>query len=160
MSGNLAGFDASKVEPNQGFTPIPAGDYPAVVIDSKMKPTKAGTGQYLELQLQILNGKFQNRRLFDRLNLQNPNAQAVQIAKGTLSAICRAINVLTPNDSSELHNKPLTISVKVKNDNQGNPQNEISGYKPRQTSAPSQQPNMVEQAFETVPGDDDKRSPF
>lgn len=158
MSGNLAGFDASKVEPNEGFTPLPAGDYQAVIIDSRMKPTKAGNGQYLELKLQILNGKFQNRQLFDRLNLVNQNAQAVQIAKGTLSAICRAVNVLTPNDSSELHNKPLTISVKIRNDDKGNPQNEISGYKPRQTSAPAT--NMVEQAFAESGIGQDNRSPF
>ena len=142
---NLSGFDASKVEPNQGFDALPAGDYPAVIIDSKMKPTKAGDGQYLELQLQILNGQFQNRRLFDRLNLVNKNDQAVQIAKGTLSAICRAVNVLTPKDSVELHNKPLTIKVAVSKDQNGNPNNEVKGYKPRHTEAAK---NMVEEAFE------------
>lgn len=149
---NLSGFDARTVEPNQGFDAIPAGDYPAVIIDSKMKPTKDGKGQYLELQLQILNGPFQNRKLFDRLNLVNASEKAVQIAKGTLSAICRAVNVLTPNDSAELHNKPLTVKVAVGKDDKGNPNNDVKGYKPRHTEAATQpaEKNMIEQAFEPV----------
>lgn len=143
---NLTGFDARTVEPNQGFEALPAGEYPAVIIGSEMKQTKAGDGQFLKLELQILNGPFQNRKLFDRLNLVNKNDQAVQIAKGTLSAICRAVNVLTPKDSAELHNKPLTIKVAVGKDDKGNPNNEVKGYKPRHAEAPAK--SLVEQAFE------------
>lgn len=130
MSGNLAGlnFDANKVEPND-FEPVPAGDYDACIVASVMKQTKDGGGWYLELKLQVLNGKYQNRTLFDRLNLINKNETAVTIAKGTLSAICRAIGVMTPDDSAQLHNKPLKISVKVENDPQRGPQNVVKGYK-------------------------------
>jgi hypothetical protein len=154
MTGNLAGFNASDVEPNEGFTPIPAGEYQAIIVESEMKATKDRQGKYLQLKLQILNGQHQNRTLFDRLNLFNKNDTAVQIAKGTLSSICRAINVMTPNDSAELHNKPLVIVVKVKSDQNGNPQNEIKGYKPRHTG-----PSLVEQAFEPT-GDEPVKSPF
>lgn len=124
-------FDANQVEPNQGFEPIPAGEYDVIIIDSKMKPTKANTGRYLELTLQVLNGPFQNRQLWDRLNLFNPNEKAVQIAKGTLSAICRAVGVMTPKDSAELHNRPLRCRVVGTKDQNGNPSNEVKGYKPR-----------------------------
>ena len=161
---NLSGFDARTVEPNQAFEAIPAGDYPAVIVDSKMKPTKDGNGQYLELQLQILNGPFQNRKLFDRLNLVNASDKAVQIAKGTLSAICRAVNVLTPNDSAELHNKPLTVKVKVGKDNNGNPNNEVKGYEPRHTQAAAKpvEKSLVEQSFEPEPAGavDQNKSPW
>ena len=145
MSGNLSGFNAADVEPNAAFTPLPAGEYQAIITESEMKPTKDGQGKYLQLKLQILNGQHHNRTLFDRLNLVNKNDVAVQIAKGTLSSICRAVNVLTPNDSSELHSKPLSIKVAIRNDQNGNPQNEVKGYKPRHTQAG---PNMIEQAFE------------
>ena len=137
---NLSGFDASKVEPAGVYEALPAGDYQVIITESEMKPTKSGTGRYLQLKLQVINGKFQNRTLFDRLNLDNPNDTAVQIAKATLSSICRAVNVLTPQDSSELHNKPLTAKVSVRKDDNGNPQNEIKGYTSRapytQTAAP------------------------
>tara|TARA_R110002110_G_scaffold246260_1_gene462645 strand:+ start:940 stop:1404 length:465 start_codon:yes stop_codon:yes gene_type:complete len=154
MSGNLDGFNANDVEPNEAFTALPAGEYDIIVMSSEMKPTKAGDGKYLQLQLQILSGTYQNRQLFDRLNLVNRNDVAVQIAKGTLSSICRAVNVLTPKDSSELHNKPLTAIVKVEKDLNGNSQNSVKGYKPR-----AAQGSMVEQAFEDKPTTEND-SPF
>jgi hypothetical protein len=130
--GNLAGFNAEEVEPNEGFEIIPPGEYDACIVASEMKETKNGNGQYLNLELSILNGPMQNRRLFEKLNLVNPNAQAVQIAQGTLSAICRAVNVLTPNDSSELHNKPLRIKVGVeKRKDNDEMTNRIKSFKPR-----------------------------
>jgi hypothetical protein len=52
----------------------------------------------------------------------------------------------------------LTIIVKIKNDQNGNPQNEVKGYKPRHTSAPAG-PSIVEQAFESD-GQAVVKSPF
>ncbi|TWU39480.1 DUF669 domain-containing protein [Novipirellula artificiosorum] len=43
-------FDANQVEPTNSLEPIPAGKYVAVITDSEMKPTKAGTGQETELR--------------------------------------------------------------------------------------------------------------
>lgn len=144
---NLSGFDASKVEPND-FGTIPPGDYEACIINSEMKATKDGQGSYLNLEIQVINGQFQNRRLFDKLNLVNKNEQAVTIAKGTLSAICRAVNVLTPNDSAELHNKPMRITVgSRKNDyKNGEMENYIKSYKPRNggSVAPVTRPAQTE----------------
>lgn len=125
------GFDAKQVEPNQ-FDPIPAGEYDAVIVNSEVKTTAKGDGRYIKLQLQILNGQFQNRVLFDNLNLWNPNQKAVEIARGTLSSICRAVGVLTPRDTSELHGKPLRIKLKVEKSDEYGDQNRVAGYKPRQ----------------------------
>lgn len=144
MSGNLSGlgFDARQVEPNTGFDAIPAGEYDVVIIKSEVKTTKSQTGQYVELTLQVLDrGPFQNRKLFDRLNLWNPNATAVAIAKGTLSAICRAVGVPSPNDTVELHNRPLRVRVAVENDAERGASNVIKAYKERhQVAAPQAGP--------------------
>lgn len=128
------GFDANAVEPTS-FDVIPAGEYDAVIVNSEVKSTKDGAGKYLNLELQILSGQFQNRKLFDKLNLWNANATAVQIARGSLSAICRSVNVLTPKDSCELHNKPLRIKVVVKKSDEFGDQNSIKAYKPRGSTA-------------------------
>jgi len=141
---NLSGFNAAEVEPNVGFELVPAGDYEAVIVSSEMKPTKKG-GEYLDFQMQIANGPCQNRKLFDKLNLVNANATAVTIAKGTLSAICRAVGVLTPNDSSELHYKPLRVSVGIrKREDNGEMENHIKSYKPRSVGPPVQ-PTLLTQ---------------
>ena len=132
---DLNGFDASQVNPNS-FDVLPASEYEAVIVGSEMKATQAGDGRYLNLELQVISGEYQNRKLWDRLNLVNPSEKAVEIARGTLSAICRAVGVLTPQDSSELHMKPLRIKVVVRKSDEYGEQNEIKAYKPRQAAQP------------------------
>ncbi len=132
---DLQGFDANQVEPTTDFEPIPAGKYVAVITDSEMKPTKAGTGHYLQLTFQIIEGPYKNRFLWARLNLDNPNATAVQIARAELSAICRAVGVMAPKDSTELHDLPLVIHVRCKKRNDtGDITNEIKGYSKREST--------------------------
>lgn len=126
----IGGFDASKVDPVTRSV-LPAGDYDAMIVASEWKPTKNGEGKYLELKIQVINGPYQNRLLWDRLNIQNKSIEAVQIAKGTLSAICRAVGVMNPNASEELHNRPLRITVKVKDDKTHGQGNEVTAYKSR-----------------------------
>lgn len=126
---NLMGFDANTVEPNAVFEALPAGDYVVAIVGSELEKTKAGTGDRLELKLQILDGTFRGRVLFDGLNVRNPSAQAQQIAQATLSAICRAVGVMTPKDSAELHNKPMIAKV-VQDKYQGELKNKVKGYKP------------------------------
>jgi hypothetical protein len=135
---NLSGFDANQVEPSTDFDPVPAGKYLAVIIDSEEKANKAGTGSYLQLTFQIIDGPYKNRLLWARLNLDNPNATAVQIARAELSAICRAVGVLAPNDSVELHDLPLVIHVKCKKRADTDEiTNEIKGYSKKETPQPT-----------------------
>lgn len=134
---DLRGFDANNVEPAGDFEPIPPGKYLAVITESEFKPTKAGTGSYLQLTFQITDGPCANRLLWARLNLDNPNDTARKIAQGELSAICRAVAVLAPNDSVELHNLPLVIHVRCKKrSDTGEIANEIKGYFKKETPQP------------------------
>lgn len=124
-------FDASQVEPNQPFDVIPAGKYKVQVVDSDMRSTKDGGGQYLWLELEILDGEFSGRKLWDRLNLTNSNQQAVDIAQRSLSALCHAVCKLAISDSEERHFQPVIASVRVRppRDNY-DASNEIRGYAP------------------------------
>jgi len=131
---NLGNFDASKVEPASTFEPVPAGKYLAVIAESEMRATKAGNGHYLELTFEVCDGPHKGRKLWARLNLDNPNPQAVQIARGELSAICRATGVMTPRDSCELHNIPLAVKVVCKKRDDGEIANEIKGYERREAA--------------------------
>ena len=108
---DLGNFDASQVEPSGSREPIPAGKYNAMITASEMKATKSGNGRYLELTFDIIDGPHRGRKVWARLNLDNPNPTAVEIAKGELSAICRAVNVPRPGQSERLHNLPLAITV-------------------------------------------------
>lgn len=126
---SLAGFNANTVTPATSYEAIPAGSYTAIISESEMKQTKAGTGSYLQLTLQIIDGEHSGRKLWDRLNLENQNVTAVEIAQRTLSAICHAVGVLEPQDSVELHDTPLTIKVGTEQDKMdGSMRNVIKGY--------------------------------
>lgn len=132
----LKGFNANDVDPATDFEAIPAGQYLAVIIESEVKPSKSGTGSYLQLTFQVIDGEYKNRFLWARLNLDNPNATAVKIARAELSAICRAVGVMAPGDSIELHDLPLVISVKCKKRaDTGEITNEIKGYAKKEAAA-------------------------
>ena len=107
-------FDASAVEPLGNYEVLPPGKYVAQIIASEMRPTKDGAGQYLYLEIDILEGAARGRRLFDRLNLINGNPEAVVIAQRTLSSICRAVGKLQVSNSEQLHLLPLVADVKVR----------------------------------------------
>jgi hypothetical protein len=141
---NLSGFDANRVEPTTDFDPLPAGKYLAVITESEMKPTKAGTGSYLQLTFEILDGPHKGRKVWARLNLANSNETTVKIAQAELSAICRAVGVLAPNDSVELHNLPLIIAVKCKKrTDTGEITNEVKGYAKKDAPQPPATPTPV-----------------
>lgn len=132
---NLNGFNANEVDPAVGFEPVPAGKYIAIITESEMKPTKSGNGNYLQLTFQIIDGEFKGRLLWARLNLDNPSAMAVKIARAELSALCRAIGVMQPKDSVDLHNLPVVIQVACKKrEDTGEITNEIKAYESRQAA--------------------------
>lgn len=130
---HLNNFNANDVEPTTDFDPIPAGTYVAMITDSQMKPTKNGSGEYLELTFQVLEGDYKNRLLWARLCLNHSKDITAKIARGHLAAICRAVGVLTPRDSAELHNLPLVVKVTLKKrtDN-GELTNEIKAFSARE----------------------------
>ena len=124
----LLNFNANEVEPNAPFEVIPAGKYNAVIVESEMKATRAGTGRYLKLVFEITDGEFAGRKLFASINLENPNPDAVRIGRAELSAVCHAVNVLDLQDTVQLHNLPMVITVRVKKNQDGEPTNEVRGY--------------------------------
>lgn len=137
-------FNAAQVEPSTSFEPVPAGKYIAVISASEMKATKTGNGSFLELTFEIVDGEFKGRKLWARLNLDNPNATAVKIARAELSAICRAAGVMEPRDSTELHNLPLVVTVKQKADADGEIRNELRGYAKKEALTQPAKPQQAQ----------------
>ncbi|UFJ83595.1 hypothetical protein ply2008005c_04 [Stenotrophomonas phage vB_SM_ytsc_ply2008005c] len=139
-------FDARQVDPQQSFEPIPAGWYNMMIVESEMKPTSNGQGAYLQLSLKVVDGQYAGRQVFDRLNLQNQNPVAAEIAYKRLSAYCHATGVIQVQDSQQLHGIPLKARVSVRTDSTGqyDPSNEIKAVKhineeTGTTAAPAQQ---------------------
>lgn len=107
-------FDAANVEPAVAFDLLPPGKYEVQVVQSEMRPTRAGDGQLLWLEMDILSGQFAGRKIWDQLNLVNRNATTVEIAQRRLSAICHALGQIQVSDSEQLHFRPLVCVLKAK----------------------------------------------
>jgi hypothetical protein len=144
----LLGFDAKQVEPLAEMEVLPAGKYNACIVESEMKPTKAGNGNYLQFTFEVLDGECKGRKIWARLNLENPNPVAVQMARAELSALCRAVGVLEPKDSVELHNLPLVLTLSQKTGADGEVYNRIKSYAKKESGA---QPAKPQQASDATP---------
>lgn len=128
---NLNGAYDVNDKPKSGA--IPTGLYTAVIISSDMKTTKENTGQYLELEFQIISGDEKGRNVYTRLNLKNKNEMAERIARSDFAKIREATGVLAPQDSAQLHNIPMQIKVEFlpadESKNRKSDQNEIRDFK-------------------------------
>jgi len=146
---NLNGFDANNVEPVPSFDPIPAGQYLAMIVASEEKTSSKGN-QFLSLELEVLDGQYKGRKLWVNLNLSHPNPETVKFARVELASICKAIGVLKPTDSVQLHNLPMLITVKcVNRKDTGELQNRIKSYAPK--AAAQGQPQQAPAGSTTPP---------
>ena len=122
---------------------IPKDDYLGQIVSSEMKETRDKTGEFLELEFDVLTPEFKGRKLWTRLNLNNQSAQAVEIANNELATICHAARKPVIQDSVELHLIPMILSVDVEEGREAvpatasspakkayPPRNKIIGYSP------------------------------
>lgn len=140
--------------PEDEYELIPPGVYKAMITESEMKATKGGDGAYLELKIQLDDGKS----IKERLNIQNKNETAVRIAYQTLAKICKACNKTSVQNTDELHNIRFMVEVTVEKGKpyvkdgetkQGNDQNAIKKYMSLNDAAQSASP--VQESSATPP---------
>lgn len=103
------------------FGIMPSIHYLGHIKKSEIKKTKAGTGKRLNMQVEIecseeegfdeATCKYKSRLAFIGLNIQNPSAQAVEIAQRELTSICDACGIDELEDSEELHD--ITFGFKL-----------------------------------------------
>lgn len=122
-------FDATTVNPNKGFEPLPTDWYNCMITETETKRTKDGSGAYLEIVHKVLDGKYKDRLFWNRLNLWNNNPVAVEIAQGDLSAICHAVGVFQVQQTQVLHGIPLMARLVEKPAEKGyEASNDVKAY--------------------------------
>lgn len=125
------GFDAAAVEPAQSrdYSAMPAGPYDAEITNAEVKTTKAGTGQYLEVEYSVISPEpYAKRKVWSRINLVNSNEDAERIGRSELAALCNAVSMPRLNDSDQLLGKILRIRLKVDRRDPANPRNDVTGW--------------------------------
>ena len=117
---------------------IPEGEYPAVLNQWNWKATKAGTGNYLELEFIIVEHLLMNRKQWERLNLKNPSEKAVNIARELLNKFLKAVkwqeDIQTEEElfkaMGEIQGKKVNIIIKHKKRQDGDTDVQIKDFKP------------------------------
>lgn len=111
------------------FGPLPAGWYQVNIKGAELKDTKAGTGQYIAVQYDVLGPTHQGRVVFGNLNIRNPNPKAEEIGRQQLGELMRAIGLATVQDTDQLIGGQLSIKLKIRKSEEYGDSNDVSGYK-------------------------------
>lgn len=107
-------FNANDVpESENNFDLLPPGDYKMIVTESTIKATKAGTGEYVAVKVQIVDGDKKGRTIFSNLNIKNPNPTAEGIGRRELADLTKAVGLVTLSDTAQLHGKPFVGRVGI-----------------------------------------------
>jgi len=116
-------FNMDDVKPAGEYAELPAGEYVVRIEGTEKKGTKDkfyengtphednGKNFYLNIGLKVGSGPNEGHVEFERLNLWNTNAIAVNIAKSTLKSIQDATGVYS-KDSDDLHGKFMILRIK------------------------------------------------
>lgn len=118
--------EAPEAQAPRTFGPLPEGAYEMVITRSDIKATKAGSGHYIELEMQVTSGEHSGRRIWERLNIDNPNKTAEDIAKQALASLISALGLSDMQDTEQLHDKPFQAFVEI--DRKEPTRNRIVGY--------------------------------
>ena len=133
-------FDINSVEKRESnYELLPAGWYTAQVVESALNDLKSGNGRAIKLTFQVLSDQFRGRKVWMQLNVRHNNPQTETIAQQQLRELCEAIGLPRMTDTTQLHNRPMQIRVKVRKDDSGKyeDQNEVSGFKPVAAGSPT-----------------------
>lgn len=112
------------------FSPVPRGNYAAKCVKTSLHDTKSKDGKYLKCEWEILKGEYKGRKIFNNINIENPNSQAEEIAEKEIASMCDAIGIRPSKfDNSEMiHGIPIEIEVGIQDSENYGPQNTIKGY--------------------------------
>ena len=116
----------------QTFEVLPAGMYLVRCTVAKIKPTKSGDGEYIEVELTVSEGEAEGRKLFHRFNINNPNAKAQEIGLGQLKSYLTKSGHADPNKLEtvgQLEGLQCVAQVVIRNDPGYGPQNDIKYFK-------------------------------
>ncbi len=105
-------FNATQYEPRySGGDTLGPGKHIVTIVESDFRPTKDSTPNDPRSMLVLKMAAQSGGSITDRLNIQNPNQQTVQIAYGQLAAYCAVVGRQGFNDTQELHSIPFMIEV-------------------------------------------------
>ncbi len=119
---------------SHGLTPD--GVYPAKIVDSERKTSKAGN-QYLSVKINVDDGSYYGREVWEILNLWHPKDVVRFYAGKKLDQILSAVNKgERVGDTEELHHIPFRVKLGYENGANGyKAKNVVKKYLPAEVGA-------------------------
>lgn len=137
------------------FDPLPAGNYLAEVFECEVKETKAGTGEYLQITWEIVDGPYKGRKIWDRLNIVNQNETAQRIGRERLNKLANIVGKPHLKDTDELYQCSATLRLVVREDPQYGASNDVKDYRAPEGFVPAPvkraEPSSVKSGTGSVP---------
>ena len=110
-------FDATAIDTSSRDAITP-GTYEALIVESELRPCRSGLGKGINLTFEIVSGPAKGRKVWDWINFIHPKQDVQRIGQEQLARICNAVGVAKLDDTEQLHNIPLMITVALDKDDQ------------------------------------------
>lgn len=142
-------FNANDEENQQAttpFDPLPAGEYVVMLDKCERKALKDKDGWRLAAEFVVVEGEYENRKLFHSFNLgypvpsepgeaQDKAMKTLVIARGQFGQLVKATGKVEINSTDELLHVPVRCKIKVRPARDGyDATNDLRDFKPRQTN--------------------------
>ena len=89
---DLSAVDTSTQE-SGGFESLPAGTYRVLITKAEYRATRANTGHRLVLELSVMGGEHDGRKLWEGINVFNDNPIAQEIGQRVLASLTDALGI-------------------------------------------------------------------
>lgn len=93
------------------YIPFPVGEYQLEIVESDYVTNSTGTGNILKCKAQVVGGDFDQRPFYINYDLENDNPDAQEIGQREFARLRRAVGVLAPENSAELHWKRFRVKL-------------------------------------------------
>lgn len=125
---NFLDFNFTQEELNEAqkdeFALIPKGEYTAEITRSEIKDfhwqNSGAVGKSLSLMFRIIDGEYAGRVIWDNPQLSNSEFDGfVEQGQKRIKQIAGAVGITNLNDSTQLHDVPMTIQLGIEIDKNG-----------------------------------------
>jgi hypothetical protein len=136
---------------NGNYEPLPAGWYSASITAAEIKPTKAGTGEYISVRYDIVGPSHQGRVVFGTFNIRNASPKAEEIGQQQLGELMTAINLPQLSDTDQLIGSNVQIKLAVERNEQYGDKNQVKAYKAAGGAMSAASPAAMPRAAASAP---------
>lgn len=124
------------------FRPLPAGEYLAEIIEMRLRRPDTPKG-YVEFTFCVLQGLYQDLRLWVRLLLWDRRSGVAAFARADLGSICEAVGFPDGCDFDDVLDVPLVVKVSVRAW-RGRLLNGVDGYRRVRPRSPTPNPRTID----------------